>query len=456
MSPEAVTCRENGYRTLDSPTAFRSGLERLRKAGIQVHHQSLTSLSDLGFYGDRFIGADSRPDGTVIRKMQYGKGRTEAQSRASGVFELIERLSAAYSADVKSVEGSHRELAERGYPVVDLLRFPLPSAWNLETDAYFSATVKTRFDHDLSLRWFPAEDLLGGRQVYLPVCWTHGIPPSDFPNHVYHNRPNGLSCGNTRSEALLGGLLELVERDAAAVFALNSLPLPEVALESLADEQATALIERARKAGIRVVVKNMTTDLGIPSFCTLIQDPRPGFPRNSSGMGTHFDKEIAFMRSLTEACLDRMNARLQYENIRDVDPDKAPEHLRWETSIYKDRTFGGSRYLVDYFFRSRSTEDFGDIPTCSFETVDQALTRLLSVLDAAGIRHVFAADLDRYGVPVVKTVAPELEFVANVGYEFRDGRASAERRLYRAPTRMGYEEGKDYVPLSGLNNDLLL
>lgn len=456
MDQSGISHGENGYRTLDSLTAYETAMERLARAGVQVFHQSLSPWADLGFFGDIFLGRDTRPGEVLIQRMNFGKGRTEGQAHASGIFELAERLSAAFSPDVPVVEGSYGTLRRKGYPLVDLQRFVLPSTWNLESEDFFSSTVTTRYAHNLPLKWYRAEDLFDGSTVYLPICLTHTVPIQDAGNHIYHNRPNGLSAGSSREEALLAGLLELVERDGAALFALHSLPLPEVIADTLPDHECLQMVRGAKEAGLTVVIKDLTTDLAIPTFCVLLQDQRPGFPRNSAGIGTHFDKRIALSRALTEACLDRMHARFQYENMQKVDPRRGPAHLRWETLVYRDRTFGGPRYRPDYFFRPSRKVDFKDIPTYSFETITQAMERLLSVFDRAGIRWVYAADLDRYGIPVVKTVAPQLEFVALLNYEYRGGRSPRGRRLFQAPVRMGYKEGKDYMPLSGLKNDLLL
>jgi ribosomal protein S12 methylthiotransferase accessory factor len=160
--------------------------------------------------------------------MQFGKGLTKSQSQASGVFEIVERISATLTPDTPRLHGSYNELREKGHRVVDLLDFAVPTQVNLQTDKYYSASITRLYAPDSPLDWCRVFSLEEDQAVHIPVCLTHSLPPEDESNHVYHNRPNGAAGGFTHEEAILGGLLEVIERDASAIFAAHCLPVPTI------------------------------------------------------------------------------------------------------------------------------------------------------------------------------------------------------------------------------------
>jgi ribosomal protein S12 methylthiotransferase accessory factor YcaO len=194
----------------------------------------------------------------------------------------------------------------------------------------------------------------------------------------------------------------------------------------------------------------------VSTFCTLIHDIHPGKPAYSAGVGTHFSSEIALLRSITEACLDRAYYTFWFDKVKEADVEAFPAHLRWEARVYRERTLGGPLYRTDYYRCAGEEQDFRSVPSTSFDDVGEAIREGIRRLRDAGVRRLYIADHTRYAVPVVKVIAPELEFAAQVLYGHRDPQKGLERRLHAVPARLGYRENTDYHPFAGIETDLLL
>jgi thiazole/oxazole-forming peptide maturase SagD family component len=98
-------------------------------------------------------------------------------------------------------------------------------------------------------------------------------------------------------EAILQGLLELVERDAVAIWWFNRLQVPGVDVDSFQSEYATAWRRRRAAAGMHTWVLDLTHDLGVPVLAAIAESSGGAV---LYGFGAHTDPEIALTRALTE------------------------------------------------------------------------------------------------------------------------------------------------------------
>ena len=75
---------------------------------------------------------------------------------------------------------------------------------------------------------------------------------------------NGCAAGNTLEEAIIQGFLELVERDAYAIWWYNRLQRAEVDLDKLGDSYIRDLRAHFAALGHGLWVLDVTSDLSIP------------------------------------------------------------------------------------------------------------------------------------------------------------------------------------------------
>ena len=86
----------------------------------------------------------------------------------------------------------------------------------------------------------------------------------------FHTDSNGCAAGNTREEAIVQGFLELVERDAYAIWWYNRLQRAEVDLKQFSDSYIQDLQTQFSDAGRRLWVLDVTSDLGIPTYVAVM------------------------------------------------------------------------------------------------------------------------------------------------------------------------------------------
>ena len=111
---------------------------------------------------------------------------------------------------------------------------------------------------------------------------------------------NGCAAGNTLEEAIVQGFLELVERDAYAIWWYNRLQRPELDLGRFDDPYVRDLQKQLAQTGRRLWVLDVTSDLGIPTFVAITHWMQNGRENIEFGSGAHFDARIALLRALTE------------------------------------------------------------------------------------------------------------------------------------------------------------
>ena len=226
----------------------------------------------------------------------FGKGSTAEQAEASALMEAIERYSGIFQGDeIRST----RRFAD--FPDGGAI---LPNDVQFFSDAQFQARhvpseddshpVPEPFDASAKAEWSPAWSLRDRRFKYLPTGLLY------FFYRDFHTDSNGCAAGNTVEEAIVQGFLELVERDAYAIWWYNQVRRAEVDLNEFDDSYVSDLKAQFAEAGRKLWVLDVTTDLGIPTYVAIMHWMKDGQENIEFGSGAHFDRRIALLRALTE------------------------------------------------------------------------------------------------------------------------------------------------------------
>ena len=133
-------------------------------------------------------------------------------------------------------------------------------------DSDDSQMTRTSFDRSAEIEWSPVWSLRDERFKYLPTSLLYFFyrGPAAFAADS-----NGCAAGNTLEEAIVQGFLELVERDAYAIWWYNRLQRPEVDLSQFDDSYVRDLQSQLAETGRRLWVLDVTSDLGIPTFVAI-------------------------------------------------------------------------------------------------------------------------------------------------------------------------------------------
>jgi thiazole/oxazole-forming peptide maturase SagD family component len=156
--------------------------------------------------------------------------------------------------------------------------------------------------HD-SFTWIPVISLLRRRKRWAPLQLISGAHfntvciKSPTEKLLRESTTNGLATSwNSRSEAILRGLLELIERDAFAVLWTRGITPTRIAIPN--DKEVS---RRLRRADLEVVYLSLPTDFPVHVIAAAVLDTTKKGPAFALGMKASFDLEKAAEGSLREA-----------------------------------------------------------------------------------------------------------------------------------------------------------
>jgi thiazole/oxazole-forming peptide maturase SagD family component len=349
--------------------------------------------------------------------IQWGKGFTEEQARASAFCEAVERLSAHVFADTPLVRGSYRELRDGAVDPRKLI-----------SDSEIAHREHVELTDDLSLEWRRGYDLIRRSPVLIPATFVHFPYPVPKEALFANQGTNGLAAGNCFEEAILQGLLELVERDGTYIFLRNRLCAPDIDAESISSPRCSRLIRSLQSKGIEVRIKDFTTDIGIATVgVLLVQDAHPWGPFLTHGYGAHLDPETAFIRALTEAVQGR---GFYLKEFWEMSPEERRQY-RKDVGVFDPRF---KKIYECMYLKSGTRKGLSDLPSYPLQDLTSALGLCIGkVKQVLSDPLISVVNLTRpeIGFPVVKVVAPELQYIDHEHY-------NVSPRLYRLPRILGY------------------
>ncbi|WP_434448484.1 TOMM precursor leader peptide-binding protein [Lentzea sp. E54] len=256
---------------------------------------SFRSGSNIAAAGEGIEGLRS-----ALRADSGGKGVTPLDAEVGALCEAVERRSGAFAGDEARVSGSYTSLGDQAiHPCSVQLYHPRQfenrDEWNTNHSAFQHVT--TPFDDDEVMDWTPLWSLTEQRHKLLPTGMLYFGAPC--PPSVTSNS-NGCAAGSSLEDAVLQGLLELVERDAVAIWWYNRTPVPEMDLDAFHDPWIDQLRTVHAGLGRDVWLLDVTSDLGVPAMVAVSR--RTDGPREDImfGCGAHLDPKVAARRALTE------------------------------------------------------------------------------------------------------------------------------------------------------------
>ncbi|WP_251342831.1 YcaO-like family protein [Haloplanus halophilus] len=275
-------------------------------------------------------------------------------------------------------------------------------------------------DPDAPIEWVAGEDLATGDPVSLPAEFVHYPPPAA------RHRPaitTGLGLGNAGVEALLSGLYEVIERDAAMCAWYSTY---EPLGLSVDDDGFSRLVDRARAERLTVTPALITGDVDVPVVAVSVHREE-GWPRFALGSGADLNATAAARSALAEALQNWME-------LRAMGPEDAAEE---EGAI--------ARY-ADLPPEAREFTDAGDgVPAATVgpDAVPDGEAELDAVVERAGAAglstyaaRVTTPDVADLGFEAVRVLSPEAQPLFVDDPYFGD-------RAETVPPDLGYEPRLD-------------
>jgi ribosomal protein S12 methylthiotransferase accessory factor len=304
-----VVMTSGGYRSVSSRATvahFRKHVSPLTGVVSRLERMDVDLPLNTNYFATHNFSA--RPETVDQLKSglsggSFGKGATSEQGEASGLMEAIERYSGIFQGDEIRVRRRFTDFAP-GDAILpnDVLLYSEAQIRGGHAPANGAEEVTPMaapFDPSAEIEWSPVWSLRDQRFRYLPTSLLYFFY-SGPGRYEVHADSNGCAAGNTLEEAIVQGFLELVERDAYAIWWYNRSQRAEVDLAQFDDPYIRDLKIQLAETGRRLWLLDITSDLGIPTFITIAHWMEDGQEFVDFGSGAHFDARIAALRAMTE------------------------------------------------------------------------------------------------------------------------------------------------------------
>jgi ribosomal protein S12 methylthiotransferase accessory factor len=355
----------------------------MKKAGIT----RLADITDLDRIGIPVFSAirPSAESGAI--SVYNGKGRTKEEAKVSALMEGIER----YSAEV------------RGFNIVRQGVEMFMGSHNAINPLELILTPASAF-HLLKqpVGWVKGYDLNSTEEIWVPASAVFHPYVSRLDLALFRTSTNGLASGNNLEEAVLHGLCEVIERDAWSLAEGRRKVQGDVVIPETGPvrELADMFISK----GIEVHLKDLTSDIGVPTIAAAADDVVMQDPTLLTlGIGTHLNSEVAALKALLEVAQSRLT---QIHGARE--DTVHGEHSR--KLGYERMKRINKMWLSDTGTQVR----LADMPRLDTEDIFDDLQVVRSQLNTRGLKSTVVVDLTRsdLGVPVVRVIVPGLEVFA--------------------------------------------
>jgi len=381
----------------------------------------LTRIADITYMDKLYIpNYSSVLPGTEDYIWVYsGKGPTKQHAKASAIMESIERFSSLpRSYTKKFVTGTYNEL-KKSHSILHPNEVIEPLSFD--------------FQDNMFMDYVNGFDIINNENILVPagLALFRYTPHSPSLNPFAFHHTNGLASGNVLEEAICHALAELIERDAISLAQLRASAIPFHILYSVSNNLQrqgypvklfsknmfqddytifpdvliseedhnliTKLIKKFEKFNIKLIIKDVTTNIKIPTFnVASVEWISHDYGYLAEGHGSHPDKRIALLRAITEVSQTRVaNIQGARDDLRKIkyNDNNTDDKNAWQ------------------FMPSKKTINFSEIITYQNEDILDDINLIVKYIKGAGLKKAIIVDLTNPNIkiPVVRAIIPGLE-----------------------------------------------
>jgi thiazole/oxazole-forming peptide maturase SagD family component len=357
--------------------------------------------------GDSWLPPAARP---AYGKAAMGRGFNRTEAALSCLGEAAELVSACYWGDERLIFADRRHRGGRFVGVDELVQLSDEQRQRRqEWDRRLNGIARLPDIDDRAEEWIQASCLTDGQEVLVPAAYAFiGYPEPDGLSQSYVGNSSGCAASGRLEDATVAGFLELVERDAAAIWWYGKHLRGGIDLTGLAfaEQVRSWLKSRARTCD----VVDISTDLEIPACAAVsVRD-------DSSGLVLGFAADFNAQRAIEKAVTELVQLTL----VTDL------EHAHAQPA---SRGAGKSQAHGHGFLQPAIEHSWQNGPETSFANIS-----VQTCIDLCK-RHdldLIAVDLTRptVNIPVVRVIVPGLRQTLP---------AFGPGRLFDVPDRLGWQ-----------------
>ncbi|KIL40964.1 bacteriocin biosynthesis protein SagD [Gordoniibacillus kamchatkensis] len=379
------------------------------------------------------------PSFTMGDEVTAGRSHRYEESRLTAILEGLERrCGQAPRGKRTAVRGSYNDVAGHALDPAKVGLYS-PEQYALP-DFPFEP-----YDPDVPLDWVWGYSLVQERPILVPECLAYYC--AEYGDGFVQEGSNGCAIGGCIEEAILHGIMEVVERDSFLLTWYARLPVPRLDPLSFGDRELRLMIGRLRAvAGYEVHLFNTTMESGIPSIWAVAKSREPGKMNLVCAAGAHPDPLRAAKSAIHELAgavlwLERKLAEHRHELVPMLDDPSLVQRMEHHALLYglpqaEERLL----FLLDERRPLRTfAEEFA--PKASHADLTDDLQDMIGVFRSLNL-DVIAVDQSspetaRSGLHCVKVLIPGM-LPMTFGHQL--ARLNGLERVLRVPAELGYAQ----------------
>ncbi len=242
----------------------------------------------------------ARTRSLVQPRQSIGKALHPEPAELAAIAEAAERYSLLYR-DGDALQppraGTPADLAPAGLLLFSPAQYATREHWN-RTHGELQ-WIPAPLAPQQPIRWTLAHSLRTGAPVSVPAGYCFMYYPFDDEPRFCSPDTNGCAAGQTFAGATLHALLEVIERDAVAIWWYNRLHRPALALDAFDDPELHSIRAAFRAEGREPYLLDVSADLAIPVYVAVAPDPQGR--SLVFGCAAHPEAPVAARKALAEA-----------------------------------------------------------------------------------------------------------------------------------------------------------
>lgn len=374
----------------------------------------------------------------LAMRLTGGKGLTEDAAKLAALGEALERYAGLQWPAQRIRVGPASETAI------------MPPECVLYSDnQYARGRPYQAWSRDVSTSWITGTELPSGATIDVPASLVFLHSQTPRPEDCFTvASSNGLATGKNLTHAILGGLQELIERDAFMITWLNALPAKVINTPQKGC-QAAQIIRHYGRFGVKIQLLLLHTDQAPYVVMAVAQDPDETNAYHLIGLGCDLDPVAAVDKAVFELCQLRAGMVSRLHGSDHKTRLTSPEAVKGLDDHPLFHAIPAHADAFDFLTQTGAATDLGDLPCPNSASVQEALDTTVDAAVKTGARVAYVditpADIAPLGPRVVRVFATGLQ---PIHFGFDQGRFG-HKRLFDAPVAWGLRD----APLdeTGLN-----
>lgn len=227
-----------------------------------------------------------------------GASISNLRAKKRAICEAVERFSGSKVSE-NLIRGPYEELVDSAVDPNKLILF--------KKSQYRMNFPYIPYNRSKRIEWVRGFSLTHDKEIFVPAFAVYlGYNRTvSYDRYFFPTLSCGLAVAENFDNAVIHGILELIERDAAMLAWMFCLSPLRLDLSSIKSKKLVKLIKNIETEGLCPVVSIVTGDIKIPTVIGIIYAKNQKFPYASFGLATEMNIEEAVLKSLEEALMIR-------------------------------------------------------------------------------------------------------------------------------------------------------